>query len=973
MTPDRQDCIEQICQAALDVDEASRAAFLAERCADDEGLRREVESLLAYARAAESFIERPALESEARRFASIACGPKPERIGPYEVLSLLGSGGMGDVYRARDPRLAREIALKVLPAMFASDKERLARFEREARALAALNQPNIGAIYGVAEAADAPALVLELVEGETLVEKLHEQSTRTSTGLPLAEVLGIARQIAMALEAAHAKGIIHRDLKPANIKVSAQGTVKVLDFGLAKLARPAHMEEGAPRASDPSLTTEHGGALFGTAAYMSPEQARGQSVDARTDIWAFGCVLYEMLTGHRPFAGMTVTDTLAAVIGTDPDWDRLPLGTPESIRRLVQRCLRKERELRLRDIGDARIEIEDAQSGALVHRPVPAGWSRGRKTFPWAVATLILLVAAAGLARWLAVNASPPSSSGPSPVRRLTVSLPGDSPLLVNVGDRNIALSRDGTRLAYIGGPRGSPRLFVRAMDSLQPATVHSVPNYVRGTFFSPDGQWVLTFDPGGLMKVSLNGKPAVQLAPIDGTPRGATWGADGAIIFATNNIETGLWRVSEDGGVPTQLTRPNRARGELDHTWPELLPGDRAVLFTVRSEGGPAAARVAVLDLQTGAQKVLLEHARNARYLASGHLVYTVKDGLHAVAFDADRLEKRGTPVPVLSTVVTSQSSYFDVSRDGTLVYVPGPLVAGPRSLLWVDRMGREEAITAPPRAYEHPRISPDGTRVALDVVDEERDIWIWHFARETLTRFTFGPWVDLSALWTPDGQRVLFASNRAGGLNVFSQAADGSGPIERLTSVADAAPLTISPDGKRLVVRNNPATPDMVLLTLDGTRHTEPLVQTPAVENGGQISPDGRWLAYESWETGQCEIYVRPFPDVNHGRWQVSAAGGAEPIWARNSRELFYKDPGGALMAVRVHGGRAWTPNPPMTLLSRPYFADFGQARTYDVSPDGKRFLMIKAQGDASTSPTTLIVVQNWFEELNRLVPRH
>jgi eukaryotic-like serine/threonine-protein kinase len=978
MTPERRDRIEQICQAALDRDATARAAFLADACAGDEALRREVESLLACEQAAEQFIETPALQSAAESLAAMASVRVGEHIGTYEILSLLGTGGMGEVYRARDAQLGRDVAIKVLPPIFLSDLERLARFEREARVLASLNHPNIGTIYGLERTAGSRALVLELVDGPTLAETLREAASRKGSGVELAQALAIARQIATALEAAHEKGIVHRDLKPANVKITPDGTVKVLDFGLAKLVAPSDSSSAHGTPSDAPvnpISSTRAGVVLGTAAYMSPEQARGQAVDKRTDIWAFGCVLYELLTGRAAFARGTVTDTIAAVVSADPDWSRLPTPIPGSIRRLLRRCLRKEEQFRLRDIGDARLEIDEARGGSHTDRPMLSGWTRGQERRAWAAAATLLLVTTLLLAGRMLITRSPDVAPESSRVTRLMITAPRGASFTVNAGDRVLALSPDGTRLVYVGGP--AQQLFVRPLDGLEATPLTDGRASLRGPFMSPDGRWVGYFSDQGLRKIPISGGPAITLCSLDGTPRGASWGQDGSIVFATFGSKTGLWRVSDAGGDASVLTRPDPMRGERDHVWPELLPGGRGVLFTVVPiEGSPMGnSYIAVLDRRTGAQKIVVKRGRNARYLPSGHLVYSVGgDALHAVAFDLDRLEATGTPVPVLSQVVTTTAPYFDVSRQGTLVYMRGPVQTPARALVWVDRNGREEQIKAPVRAYEEPRISPDGKRVAVVAQDDETDIWMWDFTgHEALRRFTFGPSFDIAPLWTPDGSRVLFASNRMGMNSIFWQSADGSGAVERLTDSPHVVrPETFSPDGKLLVIETNPATPDIVMLTLDAPGRVQPLVQTPAVEGRAALSPDGRWLAYESWETGTDEVYVRPFPDVNGGKWQVSTGGGGLAAWARTGEELFYVDPTGALMSVRVGRGATWNASPPQKLLDARYFLQMGGSRNYDVSPDGKRFLMIKsADGPATLAPQSLVVVQNWFEELRRLVP--
>jgi len=495
--------------------------------------------------------------------------------------------------------------------------------------------------------------------------------------------------------------------------------------------------------------------------------------------------------------------------------------------------------------------------------------------------------------------------------------------------------------------------------------------------FVSPDGLWVGFFDGNSLLKmVAITGGPPVTIARTDGNgPRGATWGPDGTIVYATDGTSTGLQRVSAAGGDPTVLTRPNRERGEADHLWPELLPGGQAVLFTISAAtGGLDNAQIAVSDLETGTSKVLVRGGHHAHYVPTGHLVYGAGGTLRAVAFDRHRLEVAGTPVPVLEQVVTSVGGAVDVAfaANGTMVYVPGRGSAGAaRSLVWVDRMGREEQVPAPLRAYSLPRISPDGTRVALTVMDQEQDIWIWDFARESLTRFTFDPGTDQYPLWSPDSRRLIFASARARGTNLFWQAADGSGTVEQLTEGPTLRlPVAMTPDGSRIIVREVGQQDDLMVVPLQPPRRSQPLVQTMFGERNAEIAPDGRWLAYESNESGREEIYVRPFPDVSGGRWQVSTGGGRMPLWSRNGQELFYGSPDGALMGVRMEPGPSWRSSTPARILQS-QFAYSGFGRAFDIARDGRRFLMIREGGGNEAAPQNLVVVQNWLEELKRLVP--
>jgi serine/threonine-protein kinase len=725
---------------------------------------------------------------------------------------------------------------------------------------------------------------------------------------------------------------------------------------------------------------------------MSPEQARGQAVDKRTDIWAFGCVLYEMLTGRSAFAGNTISDTIAAILDREPDLAALPKKTPAPIAKLLQRCLEKDPKRRVPDIAVARFELDEALTGPAAATVLPPVrplrmWQRPVPL----VAGIVVLLGVTLFGFWALTRPSPRR------VVRLTVTLSGATALDFGGSGPipNLAISPDGTRLAYAGA--GAQGIVVRALDELQPTTLRSL-GAPAGLFFSPDGQWIGFFDadgPGTLKKIAATGGPPVTVSRFNGpsNPRGASWSTDDSIIFATENTILGLLRVSAAGGEPEVLTTPNRDQGELAHWWPEVLPGGKAVLFTITTAGGE---QIAVLDLTTRQQKILIRSGIHARYVPTGHLVYSVDGALWAVAFDLRRLEVVGTPVPVLEQVMTSPlgAAYMSLSDDGTLVYVPGGVLGLPRTVVWVDRQGREEPLKTPPRAYWYPRLSPDGTRVALDVRDQESDIWIWDLAREKLTRFTFDPQQDTHPAWTPDGLRVLFRSARSGQGNLFWQAADGTGAVERLTESANEQfPGAFSPDGTRLVFREETKTTgeDLMVLVLEGDRRGQPppqglgqpgrtsasearpLVRTTFSELNGEISPDGRWLVYQSNESGQHEIYVRPFPDIARGRWQISTGGGTRPLWARSGKELFYLGPSGAVMSTSVEDGSGFRAGNPTRLFEGPYFAALNAAgRTYDVSLDGQRFLMIKegASTDATSAPRGIVVVQNWTEELKRLI---
>ena len=986
MTDERWPRVKALFQAAVERPIEERDAFLAAAAGDDAELRREVESLLASDTLDASFLDRLPVASESVLAGSLAASHPSllaagRRVGPYEIAAPLGAGAMGEVYRASDTKLNRDVALKVLPERFVLDPDRSARFRREAQLLATLNHPNIAAIYGLEESNGTQALVLELVDGPTLADRIVQGP------VAVAEALTIARQIAEALEAAHEKGIIHRDLKPANIKIARGGVVKVLDFGLAKVW------EGAPQAdlsASPRLTaTDVGGAtILGTPTYMSPEQARGQTLDRRTDLWSFGCVFYELLTGRVPFGGDTVSDTLAAILDREPDLTMLPADTPAPIRRLLRRCLEKDRKRRLDSVSDARLEIDEAVTFPAAETLALAATPSRRATLA-AIAAPAAFTIIGALVAWILMR---PAPQAPALAARFAIMPSADLPLNVGLYDRDLALSPDGRHLVYRagGGPptMGTP-LMVRPTDQLDARQLPGV--FALGAFFSPDSRWIGFFTPTELQKVSTAGGPAITLALVTGASLGASWGDDGTIVFATADPRTGLWRVSADGGESTVLTMPDATERGSDHGFPSVLPGGRGVLFTITAAGSAESADVAVLDLKTGQRKTLVRGGSQAEYVdpsggtQAGYLIYAAAGTLRAVRFDPDRLEVLGDPVTVLDRVMikSTGAANYAVSRQGTLFYVPGGVSVqmSPRSLVWVDRKGHEEPINAPPRPWGSPRISPDGTWLLLGMTDQEsNDIWIWDFERETLMRLTRDPGSDSLGRWTPDGRRVIFTSDRAGVLNLYSQAGDGTGAAERLTTSANQQfPSSISPDGTLVV--------GFERLSLAGSTHMAPgstwrvrsypmagPAQTLFDGTWAEFSPNGRYLAYVWAESdpGQPEIYVRPFPDVDGGRWQISTTGGTRPVWARSGRELFYLDASNTLTAVPVEtSGSTFSAGKPAKVFDARYSTPL-PPRSYDVSPDGKRFLMLKdsAAGDPNAARASMVVVEHWFEELKQRV---
>ncbi len=911
----------------------------------DPELRREVESLLAQEKAA-GFLESPALEVAAQQFV-VEPGKDfiGRRIGVYQILSLLGSGGMGQVYRAKDSKLKREVALKVLPDVFANDPERMARFQREAEVLAALNHPNIAQIYGVEDR----ALVMELVPGKTL-----------KGPLPIETALDYAKQIAEALEAAHEKGITHRDLKPSNIMITAAGVVKVLDFGLAAQSREHEERE--------TLTTSptSSGMILGTAAYMSPEQARGETVDKQADIWAFGAVLYEILTGKQAFSGETASDTLASVLKNEPEWNRVP----QRAQRLLRRCLEKDPTHRLHDIADAM---------ALVDEVAPAKSAPARSRLGMialAVAALAVLVARTGLAVCHAGSAAPAGG--------LNAEITTDAPLARARGGGVLALSPNGTRLALTSrGIDGKVRLHTRLLNQDEVTPLAGTEN-AFSPFFSPDGEWIGFFADGKLKKISAEGGAAVTLSDAP-DPDGASWGDDGNIVAALNGSGgAGLWRVSAAGGRPVPLTKLNP--GEVTHRWPQVLPGSQAVLFTAHSQfGNYDDANIDVVSLQTGERRTVQRGGFFPRYLASskgtGHLIYLHQSTLFAVPFDFGRLALDGVPAPVLEDVSSTATAGGDFasseprSGEGTFVYLRGKGPGPPIS--WLDRAGKIQPLHAPAGVYTTLRFSPDGKRLAFSMASGTgEDIWVRDLGRDTPSRLSFLTGLNRNPVWAPDGKTIVFKSTNPAAPGLYCMRSDGSGEAQRLTDgKLDEIPFSISPDGKRLAFagNGNGGSEDIFIAPIEGDSanlrvgKTELFLGTPFREGFAEFSPDGRWLAYESNESGTYEVYVRPFPGPG-GRWQISTGGGFYPLWSRGGRELLFQTLDRQVMVVSysVNGDSFVAGKPQM--WSRTRLLNSAGVPLYDLAPDGKRLAAILASEEP---PTHLTFLLNFFDELRRRAP--
>jgi Tol biopolymer transport system component len=890
------------------------------------------------------------------------------KLGSYEILAQIGAGGMGEVYRAKDARLGREVALKVLPQAFARDAERMARFEREAKVLASLNHPNIATIHGLEESGSTRALVMELVEGPTLAERIK------SGAIPLDEAFPIARQIAEGLEYAHERGIVHRDLKPSNVKMTPDGHVKILDFGLAKALEGDLTEEGSQNSPTLTVAATRAGVLLGTAAYMAPEQARGKRVDRRADIWAFGCVLYELLTGQRAFTGETTSDTLAAIITRDPDWSLLPANTPARIRDLLRRCLQKDPRQRVQAVGDARIAIEEAMTapvqaealgGAAGVPPEPAS----RRVLPWAFAAALSVALGFALNAWW--KATRPADQ---PLMRFELALTPAERIGFEAGSP-LAISPEGTHLAYVVRHGDTTQLYMRALDRVD-ATPVSGTDGAYNPFFSPDGQLIAFFVGAKMKRASVAGGPATTICDVSGIPRGASWGVDGN-IYAALTATGGLVRVSSSGGTPEPLTSLDPQKNERTHRWPQVLPDGKNVLFTVGRTDSPEYyddSEIDAVSVATGKRKMVLQGASMALYVPTGHLLYARGGQLFAVPFDPTHLEVTGTAVPVLQNVTGDPSTgaaYFSVSNRGSLVYVPGSPVGSQAVLAWADRTGAIEALSAPPHAYRNISLSPDGQHVAMGIPEgRTQDIWIANILENTLNRLTFEG-ENQYPIWTPDGKRVIYSSNTGGRqYQLKSVPADGSSAPETLLNDISATLVagSVSPDEKLLaytsVSGGNPR-PQLWLLPLVGERKPAAFVPTGAALRSPTFSPDGRWLAYAAEEADRLEVYVEPCPRTG-GRWQVSTGGGDEPRWSRDGKQLFYRA-GSALMVVPIETKTGFKAGTPQTFLAGLYRLP-GAVENYSVSPDGRRVLMLRPAGNAE-AVTRVVVVVNWFDELGRL----
>jgi eukaryotic-like serine/threonine-protein kinase len=890
-----------------------------------------------------------------------------KKLAHYEITSQLGKGGMGEVYQAKDRKLGRDVAIKVLPEEFAKDADRVARFQREAKLLASLNHPNIAAIYGLEASEQTNFLVLELVEGETLADRIKNGP------IPVEESLKLALQIAEALEAAHEKGVIHRDLKPANIKVTPDGKVKVLDFGLAKAFTG---DQGVNLSNSPTLTysptlsdmATQQGVILGTAAYMSPEQARGKAVDKRADIWAFGCVLYEMLTGHIAFQGEDVSEIFASVIKGDVKLDLLPANLHPRMREVITRCLQKDLKRRYHDIADARYDIEQSlpdPSGVLVS-PVTTVEPRKKlqTILPWVAVAIVLTAIMAGAVVWKV------RTPEPRQVIRFDYEPPGDQQF-----KGSIAVSPNGKQFVY-GANKG---LYVRSVNELKAKFIVGTDGSTGQPFFSPDGKWIGYFSEadGKLKKIAIEGGEPIVLCAIEN--RGfvsGVWSEDDTIVYGQAPGE--IMRVSASGGNPVSLIKGKSWALGL----PQILPDGKSMLYSAMAKADdPNSRSIMVHSPKTGEPKELFS-GTGARYLPTGHIVYRLPktNTLCAIPFDVNRLEVVGESVTLIEGV-----NNFAVSERGMLVYTLSTNAASNQKILvWVDRQGKEEQLAAEPKNYSYFQISPDGARVALTATNEEKgEIYIWDLVRHNMMKLTLEDAGGGFPLWTPDSKRIVFASHLKGAFGIYSKAADDTGEIKLLGSLSNqlTIPSSWSADGKTLVIYqiNPDSRPDIGILPMEGDKAIKLLLQRKYQEAVPRISPNGRWMAYSSDESGGLEVYVRPFPNVNSGKWKASTFGGLMQLWSKNGQELLYWADT-TMMAVAIEAASTFKLGIPKVLFERPpVWSNYMQIMgiPWDISPDGKRFLMLKSlqrtgEAHAANVPRPKInIVLNWLEELKQRVP--
>jgi serine/threonine-protein kinase len=960
VTPERWQQVTGVFHAALARDTAARGPFLDEACAGDAALRGEVEAMLAGHGAAGRFGEAPI--KDVGTMLNLQPGGS---LGPYQLDGLLGAGGMGEVYRAHDPRIGRSVAIKILPSEYARDSERLRRFEQESRAIGGLNHPNILTLYDVGTADGMPYLVMELLDGETLRDRLGRGAVNPARACEW--TAGVAR----GLSAAHAKGVVHRDLKPENVMITRDGRVKVLDFGIAKL-RTTEVAPDGRTATNPLHTAPH--VVLGTAGYMAPEQVRGLPADERADLFAVGVILFELLTGQRAFDRGSQIETLNAILHDDPP----PLISsvapiPPVVERIVQRCLEKDPDARFQSARDLAFALETAPGTGATSttgaRPTVAG-----RTLRGGLAALLLLATAvaAGLIGWV-LKPIPEPAVGP-PIK-FSIQPPIGASAFAP-----LAISPDGRAVVYpaSGGRTETPRLYLQRLDQF---TATALPSTEGGykPFFSPDGQSVGFAAQGKLKRIGLTGGSAVVLCDVGNGSLGGTWLADDTIIFGS--ITQGLQRVSANGGAPSPLTTPDKSRSEIDHHVPKILPGGKALLFTIHE--GPGRFRIGVQDLSSGKTKVLIDSGFNAELESGGNLVYASGRSLFSVPFDVQRLDIVGTPTKVLDDVATSPDDgdgNFALSAGGTLAYTPDPSRTG-RALVWFNRSGQLEPLSTEPRHFISPRLSPDGQRLAVVIVDAERpNIWIHDRLSNTFSQVTFEG-ANRTPLWTFDGLRLTYSSGRGGRQHLFWQPINLSAPAESLiSSKNDLWPGGWTPDGRALVYVEDPPTSntDIRVLTMNGRSHASANIEIRST--APVLSPDGRWLAFVAATSGRANINVQPFPGPGLRSQLVE---GTEPVWSRDGRELFFRSQraastnlhtdqtfGDGIFALPFDRTRGVAAGPPVQIFRGRLPMTAGAARSYDAAPDGQRFVAVLASDD-EFAPAHLNIILNLSDQLRRRLP--
>ncbi len=897
-----------------------------------------------------------------------------QTLAHYTILEKLGEGGMGEVWRAEDTRLGREVAVKVLPEAFTADPERLARFEREARLLATFNHPRIAGIYGLEDVDGQKLLIMQVAEGETLAQRIDRGP------IPVDQALQISLQIVEGLEAAHEKGIVHRDLKPANITLTANNQVTILDFGLAKALESSDAASGPGSQNvslSPTLTAQMTtvGVLLGTAAYMSPEQARGENADRRADVWAFGIVLMEMLIGKRVYAGRTLSDTLAGVLAREPEWDDLPRDTPPAVRRLLERCLEKEVGQRLQAIGEVRIAIERYLENPEANGEVAAAGAQPivRRVLPWAVAGTMAVALALTAFLW-------PRGPVDEPTMRLEAKI-SDDPLYVDLG-ASVVLSPDGNRMVYASDGEAGRTMSVRALDQLEgtPLVTGGSSAQPYNPFFSPDGQWVGFVTPGELKKVPITGGTPIALCKVNRS-RGASWGPDNTIVVSPTRTG-GLFTVSAAGGELVPLTTLDAKNGETAHYWPQVIPGGQ-VIFTTLLQGSGSAddGVIESVSLATGERKVLHRGGGYGRWVPSGHLVYVRENTLFAMPFAVKKMEATGSPAPIVQGVTVNSSNagaQISFSENGTLAYVSGVVGVPEYPIMKMNRQGVVSPLWSQPGTYANPKLSPDGRRLSLTVLrDGNWDVWVYDLEREVATRLTFNDGYEGDQVWSPDGQYLAFTSDQDGRENPYRKRADGSGEPERLAEIDyDFWATSWSPDGKWILGEVQAETFDLWAVPADGSGEPVVFLATPFFERFPSISPNGKWVAYMSDESGASEVYVRPFPAAG-GKWQVSDGGGSWPAWSRDGAELIFRSQDGLMAAAVSTDGATFRAGRPQLVASGGFSGDqVGIAVSgsifsdFEPMPDGDNFIVLLGSEEQNVQ-SHVTLVTGWFDVLKKTFP--